>query len=139
MPRRDPAIPAELMARATVVRIKLPERVVALPPTVPVAMNQTEARWANVLEGRRLAGTIRSWRYEAKKLILSVAADCSYLPDFWVENLHGEVEIYEVKGAYTREDSIIKLKWAADKYRLITFHLCQWKRGKWSVKVIEHD
>jgi hypothetical protein len=58
----------------------------------------------------------------------------TYLPDYEVIALDGQIELHEVKGGYTREDSRIKLKSAVDLFPAFTFVLAQQERGEWSVK-----
>src|SRR4051812_3444934 len=65
----------------------------------PGVMNKTEARYAELLEGRRLAGEIAAWRFEAITLILSRRRRCTYTPDFLVEMPDGSEEHHEVKNS----------------------------------------
>jgi hypothetical protein len=105
--------------------------------TKPGEMNKTEERFATeVLYPRKLAGEIRAYAYEAKTLVLSERLRCSYRPDFCVLNLDGSEDFYEIKGSFIREDSYIKLKWAAEKYYLSRFYLCVYKGGRWTIKLM---
>lgn len=73
-------------------------------------MNNTEARYASVLEARKIAGEI-VW-YSFEMVTLKLAADTRYTPDFCVMLASGELEFHEVKG-YRQEDSFVKIKVAA--------------------------
>jgi hypothetical protein len=52
--------------------------------------------------------------YEA--ITLKLAHDTRYTPDFFAIMPDGELRCYEVKGAFAREDSIIKLRVAASMF-----------------------
>lgn len=84
-------------------------------------MNQTEAAYARLLEGRLLANEIAGWWYEL--MTIKLADRCSLQPDFMVMLLDGSLEFHEVKGGKTdgngkwtywaEEDAKVKLKIAA--------------------------
>lgn len=76
-------------------------------------MNQTERAYSEVLEGRRLAGEITAWWFEAIKLVLG--HDCVYNPDFLVQLADGSLELHEVKG-FWRDDARVKVQVAARLY-----------------------
>ena len=80
----------------------------AQPRHVPGAMNKTEAAFAQVLEARLKAGEIVDYRFES--LTLKLGADCRYTPDFVVVNADYEIELYDVKGGFTRDDSAVKMR-----------------------------
>lgn len=91
----------------------------------PGAMNKTEAAYAAVLEARRLAGEIDSWKFEAIKLRL---ADLTYYtPDFAVVLPDGTLELHEVKAVTTKgawlweDDARVKIKVAAETYQWFVF------------------
>jgi hypothetical protein len=90
-------------------------------------MNKTEARFANNLEARRLAGEITAWEFEGDTLRLS--PDMTYTPDFRVEHGVGQVDYYDVKGRHTWEDSIIKGKAAAVIFPQHRFFLATYVRA----------
>lgn len=61
-------------------------------------------------------------------MALKIGNGCRYTPDFVAvervgDNGHVEVRVYEVKGGYAREDAVVKLKAAADRYRWARFFL----------------
>lgn len=87
-------------------------------------MNRNEAAYANHLNGLLRAGKIIDWVFEPPKLRL--AYRCFYTPDFRVVHGDKSVAYHEVKGRkgdgfYAREDAMLKLKFAADKYREVPF------------------
>lgn len=91
-------------------------------------MNQTEARYAQILEWDRQCGALRAWQFERIKLKL---ADRSYYtPDFFVAwpDCLGFVE---VKGGYIREDALQKFKFAREVYPWFVFRMMQYKHTAW--------
>lgn len=87
---------------------------------------------ALVLEAKKRAGEIVSYRFEAIKLRL--ADRTTYTPDFAVVLLDRRVAFVEVKGGFVREDAAVKLKIAAELYPEFTFTLAQWSKGQWSLR-----
>lgn len=120
-----------------------PEDVAALkgrPRRKPGEMNKGELAYANHLQGLKAAGLVRSWAFEHDKLRLGLR--CYLTPDFTVVMADGSVEHHEVKGRkgrryHVREDAMIKLRVAADRYRDRTF-VVVWplERGVWGREVI---
>ena len=98
-------------------------------------MNKTEARYEQLLEGRRLAGELRRHDYEA--LTLRLAHDCRYTPDFFVIAADGRIELHEVKGAHIWEDSKIKIKVAAAQFPCFKFYLAKWEHGEWTIAEVK--
>ena len=96
-------------------------------------MNGTEAKYAWILEGRRLAGEIQ--RYEFEKITLKLGADCRYTPDFYVVNREGEIEFHEVKGFF-RDDAKVKIKVAAENFPF-RFYLARLVKGGWDIEEIK--
>jgi hypothetical protein len=86
-------------------------------------MNKTEARYAELLESRKIAGEIIWYLYEG--WTFKMADDTRYTPDFAVLLSNNEIECHEVKGAKVifRDDAKVKLKVAARmfpiRFRLI--------------------
>jgi hypothetical protein len=78
-------------------------------------MNKTEARYAEQLQLRLLAGEVAWFAYEA--LTLKLAPDTRYTPDFVVMLSDGTLECHEVKGFF-RDDAKVKVKVAAEKFPL---------------------
>lgn len=83
--------------------------------TKPGAMNKTEARYAEQLRLRQLAGEIEWFAYEA--WTFKLATDTRYTPDFVVMLAGGALECHEVKG-FWRDDAKVKIKIAAEKFPL---------------------
>ena len=92
-------------------------------------MNKTEERYAQRLEGLRLAGDIHSWRFEAFTLKLAEKR-CRYTPDFAVYLPNGSIQFHEVKG-FWRDDARVKLKVAATQFQEFQFVAVQLKKGDW--------
>lgn len=85
------------------------------------AMNKTEARYAQHLEGLRIAGDVNWYRFEACKFRL---ADLTfYTPDFMLMRDTGEIELHEVKGARAifQDDARVKIKVAAELFPIFRF------------------
>lgn len=122
-------------------------------------MNKTEARYASLLEGLRMAGEIVDYSFEILALVLGPR--CTYRPDFAVwpkgkvlpygmtalSQLYGLVlppslhvleglEIHETKGGYAREDSLVKIKSASQQFPWFRFNLCRYQKGNWEIKTI---
>jgi hypothetical protein len=72
-------------------------------------MNKLERRYAEVLEGRRIAGEIALWRFGC--VTFKLGTDCRYTPDFFVMMPDGLIELHETKG-FQREDSRVKQRTA---------------------------
>ena len=88
-------------------------------------MNTLESRYAReVLEVRKLAGEIESWKFEALKFRL--ADSTFYTPDFMV-HFKDHIEMHETKGLW-REDARVKIKVAAEMFPMFRFIAVQWHR-----------
>lgn len=94
------------------------------------AMNKTEARYAGILEARRLAGEVVRWWFEPMNLKL--AESTHYRCDFLVLMADGTLAIHEVKGGFVTEDAWVKTKLAA---RLFPFpvYVAQWRSKQWHI------
>lgn len=93
--------------------------------------SKTELEYAGMLEARRLAGEIASWRHEA--ITLRLGPELRYWPDFLVIPLGAaKPELHEVKGGFTREDARAKLRSAPTIFPMFAFVLAvRGKRGVW--------
>lgn len=85
-------------------------------------MNKTEARYADQLELRLLAGEILDYKYEPEKFRL--ADNTFYTPDFRVVLPDETVEYHEVKprsgeGYFAMEDAKVKIKVAAEMHPFV--------------------
>ena len=105
------------------------------PPTTDRHRSDTERRYAQVLQGRRLIGEIAEWYYEPCKG-LYLAPRTSYTPDFLIWTPTGGLEFHEVKGGFIRAKDWEKTKWAAAYYRCFSFVLAQWKNAQWHYKTV---
>ena len=94
-------------------------------------MNGLEARYAGLLEGKKLSGSIISWHFENMKLRL--ADNTFYTPDFMVMVYDGSISFHETKG-FWRDDARVKIKMAAEQFPMFSFIAVQWDRKKkeWS-------
>lgn len=97
------------------------------------AMNKTEARYAQHLEGMKARGHVLWWRFEGIKLRL--ADSTFYSPDFAVMGADGTLEMHEVKG-FMRDDAGVKLKVAADQYPFRFRLVRAAKGGAWDVQTV---
>lgn len=92
-------------------RARAPKAKVGLP-----YKSRYEKEFATELELRRRAGEVLWWDYEPFRLKLSSTEQLTYTPDFAAVLADGEeLVIYEVKG-FRREDAMVKLKVAADRF-----------------------
>jgi hypothetical protein len=83
-------------------------------------MNQTETAYSKHLEGRKLAGEIVGFWYEAVTFKLTEGTPdgkpgIRYTPDFLVMLTTGEIELHEVKG-FANKLEMNRIKVAADKF-----------------------
>ena len=92
----------------------------------PGEMNKTERAYADRLELQRLAGEIRSWRFEALKLKL--ADKTFFTPDFYVVT-EEQIELIDTKG-FIEDDAMVKIKVAAQMYPEFCFKLVECKYSK---------
>lgn len=102
-----------------------------LPKPARLYRSKAEEAWAARLEARRLAGEIRSWRFEA--VTLKLGFDCRYTPDFYVVLESGAVELHEVKGGKAWDDAMVKLKAAATQFPQFTFVFARLIKTTWIV------
>lgn len=97
----------------------------------PGQMNDTEAAYSRLLEGKKLTGEVAWYKFEALKLRL--ADKTFYTPDFAVMLSSGELQCHEVKGARAvfMDDARVKIKVAASLYplRFIAAYPTPKKRG----------
>jgi len=91
-------------------------------------MNETEAKYARVLDERRAAGEIVDWWYEL--YTVKLAPSTHYRPDFLVQLADGRLEFHEVKGGFVQEDAWIKAKVAA-RVSPIPMIVAQWRDRRW--------
>ena len=110
------------------------------PRKVAGVMNGTEKEYADRLAILKAAGKIADYWYEC--MTLKIGSDCRLTVDFLVMLPDGELELHECKGSFIRDDALVKLKAAADKFPL-RFYLCvrQTKKqgGGWKVEEVKSD
>lgn len=98
-------------------------------------MNKAEARYAEMLRIRQLAGEILRWWFEGWKFKL--ADKTYYTPDFVVQLPDGTLEIHETKG-FWEDDARVKVKVAAKEFPML-IRCMTLKRGVWSEEVIGEE
>jgi len=81
-------------------------------------MNRTEAKFADYLNQRLVAGEILWFKFEGLKFRL--ADNTFFTPDFSVMLANRELQCYEVKG-FMMDDANVKIKVAASLYPLAFF------------------
>lgn len=94
-------------------------------------MNATEKRYADRLELLKQAGEIVQYYFEAANLRL--ADKCFYKIDFLVLTKEMALEVHEVKGGFITDDSLVKIKTAAEKFPF-RFRMYQWVKREWKVR-----
>jgi hypothetical protein len=97
-------------------------------------MNKLERSYADRLETEKRVDYIRDWAFEPEKLRL--AGRTFYTPDFRVVLANGLIEFHECKGPYAREDSIVKLKVAAELHPCYTFRLVYKNGVGWDIRPV---
>lgn len=86
----------------------------------PGEMNQTEAKYAAILEARKLAGEIQTWEFE--RYTFKLADDTRYTPDFAVLLADGSQEFIDSKGGGPIDPkSLVKVKCAAERFPQFLF------------------
>jgi hypothetical protein len=95
--------------------------------------NKTEAAYEAILKAKALSGEIKHYAYESLKLRL--ADKTFYTPDFVVLNNHDQLEIHEVKGGFITDDSMVKLKVAAEMHPF-RFFLARKENKNWHVEEV---
>jgi len=86
---------------------------------IPGVMNKLEGRYAEYLEGQKLAGEIIAWQFEPIKFRLAKAT--FYSPDFLVIVKNNRIRFDEVKG-YWEDDARVKIKVAANLFPWFEFY-----------------
>lgn len=115
-------------------------RATAILAPRPVEMNKTERRYALHLESLKRAGDIHAYRPHSIKIQL--AQDMLYIPDFMVTTNEGHLEFHDVKAFYKNknkvhitDDSMAKMKAAADKFHEFRFMAVWEEGGGWKRRV----
>ena len=97
-------------------------------------MNRTEARYAQLLDLRKMAGEIIGYVYEP--MGLKLADKTYYHPDFMVI-FRDRFEFHEVKG-FWRDDARVKIKIAAERFPWFGFVVVQKMKSSdgWDIEKI---
>ncbi len=93
-------------------------------------LNKTEQRYWEILQSR--PGIYRAAHHTIK---LQLAEKCWYTPDFSFMDARGLVFV-ETKGAFERDDAIVKLKTAARLFPQFTFIKAKFVKGQWTETVM---
>lgn len=97
----------------------------------PRGMNALEKAYEAVLAQ---AEDVAWYRYEG--VTLKLAHDTRYTPDFAVMRGDGTLEMHEVKGPHRWEDSIVKLRCAAEMFPLVFVMATRSKDGAWEIREV---
>ena len=111
----------------------MPPPIAKKPESKRRGPNKLEDAYGWRLEMLRLQGEVL--RYYFERVTLKIAEDCRYTPDYFVVTPNG-LQLHEVKGPHAWEDSIIKLKVAADMFPCFRFSLHKRVKGEWVSKEI---
>jgi hypothetical protein len=95
-------------------------------------MNQTEARFARLLDAGRWIAPVARWAFEPE--VLELAPDMTYCPDFRLDLEDGSIDCVDCKGKHTFEDSVIKGKAASVIIPGWRFYLATLKYETWLVR-----
>lgn len=98
-------------------------------------LNKTEARFRldKLLPWLATGEIDRVGEHESVRF--AIGNGVTFAPD-WPAWKDGRLRFYEVKGAFIREDAIVKLKCFATQYPEHELWLYQWKGGDWIVQRI---
>ena len=96
------------------------------------AMNQTERRYSEHLESRKMRGEILWYKFDC--INLRLAEKTFYKPDFFVMTSDNELQVHEVKGHW-EDDALVKIKVASDMYPFL-FKSVHWnsKNNAWDFR-----
>lgn len=94
-------------------------------------MNETETAYALILEARKRAGEIV--RYEREGITLRWPDGMTYSPDFCIwETIDSRILLAETKGAFLREDALVKFRAARAYWPEFRFEMWQLSKGSWT-------
>ena len=112
------------------------KRMQALGRLKPGQMNKTEARYAQHLLERKIAGEILWFQFEI--LTIKIAPDTRLTIDFAVINRDGVVEMHDVKGSkfMIQDDAKVKMKVAASIVPFTFFYAFPVKGGGWLLEEV---
>lgn len=96
-------------------------------------MNDTESRFALILEAKKRRGEILDFRYEGMALRWGVTTEgqyMSYCADFTVFDSEG-ITLIEVKGAHIRDRDIVRYRGCRADWPQFRFEFHQYSKGEW--------
>lgn len=93
-------------------------------------MNRTEAAYALILEAEKQAGVIRRWEREG--ITLRWRDGMTYTADFAVWSNDKRLAFIETKGAFLRDDALVKFRAARAHWPEFAFEMWQLKGGAWT-------
>jgi hypothetical protein len=101
---------------------------------IPRRMNNTEREFSWMLEAQRRQSQILRWEYEG---ITLQWGGLRYTPDFVVftadeRGLYLPLKFIETKGAYIRDDALVKFKAARAHYPEFQFEMWRKAEGRWA-------
>ncbi len=104
------------------------------PKVIKPRQNKTEAAYEGWLSVRRLVGDIHGYAFQPCRWQL--AERCSYQPDFMVCYPEGRIDFVDCKGTkgdryWIEEDSKIKIRCCAEKYRMFGWVITWCVKGEW--------
>lgn len=112
---------------------KLKHRIIGdAPKPTKRGMNETEKKYAQMLELKKRGGVIHDWKFEPIKLRL--AEGLYYIPDFLViyHDAQFIFEFHEVKGAFIRRSGLNKFQMAREAFPWFTFRMMQYENWQWN-------
>lgn len=92
-------------------------------------MNKTEAAMALRLEAQKRSGDIR--RYEREGVSLRWPDGMVYNPDFVVWQSWASIIMIETKGAFVRDDALVKFRAARAHWPEFQFQMWRLTKGRW--------
>lgn len=139
------ALNAHLWPSAALRAATLPASVPAEPkpgkgkPRGRKGMNDTERAYSLILEAQKAAGNIERWEREG--MTLRWPDGMAYSPDFMVvkkviwehpESPLTQILFIETKGAYIRDDALVKFRAARAHWPEFEFRMMQRVKGVWT-------
>lgn len=124
----------EALANAKPVNVLTPDAPRRKAAHTKGVMNETEKRFARLLDDGLWPWAVAGWAFESE--VLQLSPDMTYCPDFNLTLDDGSLQSIDTKGAHTWEDSIVKAKAAAVIVPGRSFFLTQLKSGEWRVRQV---
>ncbi len=99
--------------------------------------NQLEQDFREYCSG--LTNGAEIWQFWRKPFILRIGPDMTFEPDFLVRDWTNQCYAIDTKGPFSREDSRIKIKVAAEKYPLWRWLIVTRTNGIWRAKEVKAE